>query len=630
MEPNYEEFLSLIKKVENAETNDFCELALLIGRDPKTDFAGADLSYAELTGCDFSHADLSYTNLRGCNLIAANLRYCNLFGADLSNANLQGSDLAYANLTCCNLSNVNLNSVDLSLVDLSVANQEDLQSQPLDTVDNESKINQTILQRYSSDIFHDVKHHRLEYPQVKSNFEASKSYRKVWAKPSLGWLTEFTDSRNEEIVINGPNTLYGEIEISGAKNSALVLMAACLLTQDTLRLRNVPRLTDIAAMGEILAALGVRVVRGGEIIDLDGDNITQAAPPYELVNTLRASFFCIGPLLARMGMAQVPLPGGCQIGSRPVVEHVKGLKALGAQVTIEHGVVTAVVPGRRRRLTGGQIHLNYPSVGATETLMMAAVLADGETIIENAALEPEVCDLAGLLSAMGAEIRGVGTRRITINGVIKLHGAEYIIMPDRIEAGTYLIAGAVTRSLLEVYPVIPSHLGTVLSTLKKIGCDLVVSKDRIRIEANRVHAVDIITNPYPGYPTDLQAAMMVLNTTALGSSTVTEQIFENRMQHVCELQRMGADIRTNGNTALIDGSTQLHGALVLGTDLRGVAALILAGLSAEGETNVRGLEFLDRGYVCMDVKLRKVGASIMRKSLKSEPVFTNTLMPSPA
>jgi UDP-N-acetylglucosamine 1-carboxyvinyltransferase len=262
--------------------------------------------------------------------------------------------------------------------------------------------------------------------------------------------------------------------------------------------------------------------------------------------------------------------------------------------------------------------------------MMAAVLADGETIIENAALEPEVCDLAGLLSAMGAEIRGVGTRRITINGVIKLHGAEYTIMPDRIEAGTYLIAGAVTRSLLEVYPVIPSHLGTVLSTLKKIGCDLVVSKDRIRIEANRVHAVDIITNPYPGYPTDLQAAMMVLNTTALGSSTVTEQIFENRMQHVCELQRMGADIRTNGNTALIDGSTQLHGALVLGTDLRGVAALILAGLSAEGETNVRGLEFLDRGYVCMDEKLRKAGASIMRKSLKSEPVFTNTLMPSPA
>ena len=428
--------------------------------------------------------------------------------------------------------------------------------------------------------------------------------------------------------ITGGQRLSGEIKVNGAKNSALVLMAACLLTQETLRLRNVPRLTDIAAMGEILAALGVRVVRGGEIIDLDGDNITQAAPPYELVNTLRASFFCIGPLLARMGMAQVPLPGGCQIGSRPVVEHVRGLMALGAQVTIEHGVVTAVVPGRRRRLTGGQIHLDYPSVGATETLMMAAVLADGETIIENAALEPEVCDLAGLLSAMGAEIRGVGTRRITINGVIKLHGAEYTIIPDRIEAGTYLIAAAVTRSLLEVYPVIPSHLGTVLSTLKEISCDLVVSKDRIQIEANRIHAVDIITKPFPGFPTDLQAPFMSLLATAQGISMVVENIFENRLQHVAELQRMGASILQQGNTALIDGSSQLHGALVWGTDLRGVAALILAGLSAEGETNVRGLEFLDRGYVCMDEKLRKAGASIMRKSLKTEPVFTNTLMPS--
>ncbi|MFN9931413.1 MAG: UDP-N-acetylglucosamine 1-carboxyvinyltransferase [Cyanobacteriota bacterium] len=414
--------------------------------------------------------------------------------------------------------------------------------------------------------------------------------------------------------ISGGRRLEGSVRVSGAKNSALVLMAACLLTKDNLRLRNVPPLTDIAAMGEILAALGVRVVRSGDAIDLDGEHITQAAPPYELVNSLRASFFCIGPLLARMGMAQVPLPGGCQIGSRPVVEHVKGLKALGAQVTIEHGVVTAVVPGRQQRLTGGHIHLDCPSVGATETLMMAAALADGETTIENAAQEPEVVDLADLLSAMGARIRGAGTPTITIDGVPTLHGADYAVIPDRIEAGTFLLAAAITRSTLRVSPVIPEHLGAVLTKLEESGCRLTPDGEGMILSAGRIRALDLTTQPFPGFPTDLQAPFMSLLATAEGTSFIVENIFENRLQHVAELQRMGASIRMNGNTACVEGVARLSGAPVHGTDLRASAALVLAGLAADGVTTVRGLEYLDRGYADLEGKLNAVGASIRRLS----------------
>jgi UDP-N-acetylglucosamine 1-carboxyvinyltransferase len=412
--------------------------------------------------------------------------------------------------------------------------------------------------------------------------------------------------------VSGGRRLSGEIRVSGAKNSALVLMAACLLTRDTLRLRNVPPLTDITAMGEILAALGVQVTRGGETIDLHGEQISKAAPPYELVNSLRASFFCIGPLLARMGMAQVPLPGGCQIGSRPVVEHVKGLKALGAQVTIEHGVVTAVVPGSGHRLTGGHIHLDCPSVGATETLMMAAALADGETVIENAAQEPEVVDLAGLLIAMGARIRGAGTPTITIVGVERLHGADYAVIPDRIEAATFLLAAAITRSDLYVGPVVPDHLGAVLTKLEEAGCQLEHDGHGLRIRAERIRAVDLTTQPFPGFPTDIQAPFMSLLATAEGTGFVVENIFENRLQHVAELQRMGASIRMNGNTACVEGVAQLSGAPVRGTDLRASAAMVLAGLAADGITTVRGLEFLDRGYADFEGKLNGVGASIVR------------------
>jgi UDP-N-acetylglucosamine 1-carboxyvinyltransferase len=414
--------------------------------------------------------------------------------------------------------------------------------------------------------------------------------------------------------VTGGHRLEGEIRVSGAKNSALVLMAACLLTNDSLILHNVPRLTDIASMGEILAALGARVTRSGETIDLAADQISGAAPPYELVNSLRASFFCIGPLLARMGVAQVPLPGGCQIGTRPVVEHVKGLKALGAQVTIEHGVVTAVVPGARKRLKGGHIHLDCPSVGATETLMMAATLAEGETVIDNAALEPEVVDLARLLQAMGARIQGAGTPTIVIDGVPSLHGAEYHVIPDRIEAGTFLIAAAITRSSLLVTPVISEHLGAVLTKLEECGCLLQPEGQGIRITTRHVQATDLRTQPFPGFPTDLQAPFMSLLATATGTSMVVENIFENRLQHVAELQRMGASIRMQANTACIEGVPLLSGAPVHGTDLRASAAMVLAGLAAEGVTTVRGLEYLDRGYSQLEHKLNAVGARIERVS----------------
>ena len=415
-----------------------------------------------------------------------------------------------------------------------------------------------------------------------------------------------------QLEIAGGRTLSGELRVSGAKNSALVLMAACLLTEDPLRLRNVPPLTDIQGMAEILASLGVGIQRGNDTITMDGSGLNQSAPPYELVNSLRASFFCIGPLLARLGIARVPLPGGCQIGTRPVVEHVKGLKALGAQVTIEHGVVSAVVPGRSHRLTGGRIHLDCPSVGATETLMMAAVLADGETVIENAALEPEVVDLAGLLLAMGAKVRGAGTPTITIVGVDRLHGADYAVIPDRSEAGTVLLAAAITRSTLRVAPVIPEHLSAVLTKLEEVGCRLEMDGTGLTISASQIKAVDLRTQPFPGFPTDLQAPFMSLLATAQGTSVITENIFENRLQHVAELQRMGAAIRMQGNTAFVEGVSRLSGAPVQGSDLRASAAMVLAGLAADGITTVQGLEFLDRGYADFEGKLNTVGASIRR------------------
>ena len=433
---------------------------------------------------------------------------------------------------------------------------------------------------------------------------------------------------NPVLEIIGGQQLSGELQVSGAKNSALVLMAACLLSRDTIRLRNVPALTDIAAMGQVLTSLGGRIVQHADGLELNGDGINNSTAPYELVNSLRASFFCIGPLLARTGLAKVPLPGGCQIGSRPVVEHVRGLKALGAQVSIEHGVVTAALPGRGRRLKGCRIHLDCPSVGATETLMMAAALAEGETVIDNAALEPEVSDLAGLLLAMGARVRGAGTPTITIVGVDRLHGADYAVIPDRIEAGTFLLAAAITRSDLRVAPLIPEHLGAVLTKLEEIGFLLRHDGVGTSILASQRHApelrgVDLRTQPFPGFPTDLQAPFMSLLTTVSGSSMITESIFENRLQHVAELQRMGADIRTQGNTAVVEGVARLSGAPVKGTDLRASAAMVLAGLAADGTTTVRGLDYLDRGYAQLEQKLSGVGARLQRLSAQSQLLAAN-------
>ena len=425
-------------------------------------------------------------------------------------------------------------------------------------------------------------------------------------------LTTSQQLLTPQLEIRGGAQLQGEVKVSGAKNSALVLMTASLLSADSLRLRNMPALSDIGGMGDILAAIGVRINRGSDWVELQADQLSQVSPPYELVNSLRASFFCIGPLLARLGVARVPLPGGCKIGARPVVEHVKGLKALGAQVTIEHGVVSAVVPGRGHRLTGGRIHLDCPSVGATETLMMAAALADGETVIENAAQEPEVIDLAGLIIAMGGRVRGAGTPTITIVGMEKLHGADYMVIPDRIEAGTLLLAGAITRSCIRVTPVIHEHLGAVISKLEECGCKLSNDGIGITIKADRVNSVDLRTQPFPGFPTDLQAPFMSLLATANGTSVITEAIFENRLQHIGELQRMGAAIRTQGKTAFVEGVARLSGAPVTGSDLRAAAAMVLAGLAADGVTAVQGLQHLDRGYDNLEGKLNALGASIKR------------------
>ena len=420
------------------------------------------------------------------------------------------------------------------------------------------------------------------------------------------------DILKPHLEIQGGNRLQGELRVSGAKNSALVLMTAALLTEDTLTLSNVPPLTDIDGMESILVSMGVKVRRSSETIHLQASDLTSAEPPYELVNGLRASFFAIGSILARMGHAKVPLPGGCRIGARPVVEHIRGLKALGAVVTVEHGVVSATVPGDRKRLKGASIVLDCPSVGATETILMAASLAKGTSVIENAAQEPEVQDLANLLNAMGARISGAGGPSITVEGVERLHGCDYTVIPDRIEAGTFLLAAAITRSTLRIAPVVPDHLNSVLQKLRDCGCVLEFDGDGIVITPGTIKGIDITTQPFPGFPTDLQAPFMALLATAQGTSVITEKIYENRMQHVAELQRMGAAIRVQGNAAVVEGVPSLSGAPVNGTDLRASAAMVLAGLVAKGRTQESGLNHLDRGYAGIEAKLTASGAKLER------------------
>jgi UDP-N-acetylglucosamine 1-carboxyvinyltransferase len=432
-----------------------------------------------------------------------------------------------------------------------------------------------------------------------------------------------TNSLPEEdksvLQIWGRTSLQGHVKISGAKNSALAIMAGALLCPQDCRLRNVPSLVDIMRMGQILSALGVKLERNGDSLDINASHLGQSKAPYELVSQLRASFFVIGPVLARLGVARVPLPGGCAIGARPVDLHVRGLQAMGAEVHIDHGIVHAYVNGTSRRLKGAKIYLDYPSVGATETLMMAATLADGETTIENAAQEPEVSDLANFCRAMGAKIRGAGTNTIIISGVPSLHSVDYSIIPDRIEAGTFLVAGAITHSELTLSPVVPDHLTAVIAKLREIGAKVIAEEPNcLRIVPGRLRATDIETLPYPGFPTDMQAQFMALLTQSEGDSVITETVFENRLRHVAELNRMGADIRVKGNNAIVRGVPILSGAPVVATDLRASAALVLAALAAEGKTTIQGLHHLDRGYDNLEAKLRQVGARLQRVQDETE------------
>ena len=424
--------------------------------------------------------------------------------------------------------------------------------------------------------------------------------------------------------IQGGHSLSGQVTISGAKNSALALMAATLLCSDECQLRNVPSLVDIRLMNNILSALGVKVQMTQDIVTFDARVIDTIEAPYELVSKMRGSFFIIGPLLGRTGEARVPMPGGCSIGSRPVDLHVRGLQALGAEVTIEHGVVHARAKNGKR-LVGAKIYLDSPSVGATENIMMAAALADGETIIENAAQEPEIVDLAGFCNAMGANIEGAGTHRIVIQGVEKMHTADYRVIPDRIEAASFILAGAITRSSILVNAINLTHLTSVLAKLKDIGIGYEMeSPTALRVlPSGSYRGTDVETLPHPGFPTDVQSPFMALLSIADGNSVITETLFENRMQHVAELTRMGADIKVKGNIAIIKGVPMLSGAPVVATDLRASAALVLAGLAAQGETIVSGLHHMDRGYDRLEAKMAGLGAKIVRVNADSVPGLTS-------
>ena len=419
--------------------------------------------------------------------------------------------------------------------------------------------------------------------------------------------------KSQNLKIFGQGKLNGIVEISGAKNSALVLLAASLLTNERIVLQNVPRLTDIEKMANILRNLGVKIVEKNNKLEIDSQNISIKELPYELVNGLRASFFCIGPLLSKFGEAKVPLPGGCNIGSRPIDEHINGLKALGAEILIEEEIVKANIKGDKSRLIGTHIKLKCPSVGATETLIMAASLAEGRTTIENAAREPEIQDLCQMLNKMGAKIYDSGKEKIIIDGVNKLFGCSHKVIPDRIEAGTFLIAAAATSSSITISPVIPNHLEAVTNKLQESGSKITIKGNSITINCNKIKGVDIETAPFPGFPTDLQAPFTTLMAIANGESKITETIFENRMNHVHLLNKMGANIKLNKNIAYIKGVNKIKGMDLIGSDLRSSAALIIAGIIAEGTSTISGLEHLDRGYEFFETKLKILGIKVTRE-----------------
>ena len=414
----------------------------------------------------------------------------------------------------------------------------------------------------------------------------------------------------DKLLIQGGRPLHGEVAISGAKNAALPILCAALLSADALTLDNVPDLRDIGTMLTLLQRMGVRTERHPDgRVTLQADQVNSQEAPYELVKTMRASILVLGPLVARFGRARVSLPGGCAIGQRPVDQHIKGLAAMGARIHIEHGFVVA----EAERLRGASILTDMVTVTGTENLMMAAVLAEGRTVLENAACEPEIVDLAKVLIAMGAHIEGHGTDRIVIEGVERLHGADHRIVPDRIEAGTFLCAVAATGGDITLRHAAPDTLGAVLDKLRDAGLDITTGPDWIRARmSSRPRATGFRTSEYPGFPTDMQAQLMALNTLAEGTAVITENIFENRYMHVQELHRMGADIEIDGHTAVVQGVDQLLGATVMATDLRASASLVIAGLAASGQTTVERIYHLDRGYERMEHKLQALGADIQR------------------
>jgi len=417
----------------------------------------------------------------------------------------------------------------------------------------------------------------------------------------------------DKIVINGGVSLKGRVRISGAKNSALPILASTILGGGECVISNVPRVVDVVTMGKLLGILGAKVTQEDSRVVIQADVINSTQAPYELVKTMRASVLVLGPLLARWGQATVSLPGGCAIGSRPVNMHLAGLTKLGAEVWVEHGYIHA----RAKRLTGASIYCDVPTVTGTENLMMAASLARGTTVIENAAKEPEIVDLADFLTKRGARIAGAGTDMITIEGVRELRGSDHDVIPDRIEAGTYLVAGAITRGSISVDRCRPDHLEPVIAKLRETGADIRVEKESVHLDAGgagRQGGVNIRTMPFPGFPTDMQAQMAALMSVARGTSIITETVFESRFMHVEELRRMGADIRVEGNRLMITGCERLTGAPVMASDLRASAGLILAGLAAEGTTEVLRVYHLDRGYEDIEEKLRGLGAIIDRRA----------------
>ena len=414
----------------------------------------------------------------------------------------------------------------------------------------------------------------------------------------------------DKLLIQGGEPLFGEVAISGAKNAALPILCSSLLVGEPMRFTNVPHLNDISTMLRLIGQMGVEVTMdGNDGLVLDGGGLNNPLAPYDMVKTMRASILVLGPLLARCGEAKVSLPGGCAIGARPVDQHIKGLQAMGAEISVEHGYVHA----RAKRLHGARIVTDMVTVTGTENLMMAAVLAEGETMIENAAREPEAVDLANCLIAMGANISGAGTDRIRVIGVERLHGAAHAIMPDRIETGTYLCAAAATGGDIRLTNTSAGLLDAVIQKLIEAGCEISSDADSISIKAReRLKAVSIRTEPYPAFPTDMQAQFMAINSIAEGAAVIRETIFENRFMHAVELIRLGADIKIDGNNALVTGVPRLEGATVMATDLRASASLVIAGLVAQGETLIERIYHLDRGYERIEEKLTRLGANVRR------------------